>query len=334
MASRNNLRSLPKSQSASPQPPAQFPSSSSLGSLLDGEDIAATPSKPPHKKRATPRRGAKKSKVKNERYEEDKDEDPIPTDVASRKRPRRSATKNVELEAEAKDPDFNPKNSQDADPIDHPSLLTSQVRTRRKTREAAKKAEHKALTLADEALLAREEAERREFLRVYAATNGPVTIETWSQFIRAVPAELRGDSQSWSSMLRDTTEIKQEVKPKIEAFKGDSKEGIKSELEDDKVMTSAQAEKRQTKYESDGEDRKVDDFLIRQHQDMKDERQNENDEGDISPFVVKPGFWDGLRIPEQGSNDDDAAVSEASGEGESLISASDFEPEDEFNFRE
>jgi hypothetical protein len=67
---------------------------------------------------------------------------------------------------------------------------------------------------------------------------------------------------------------------------------------------------------------------------MKDERQNENDGGDISPFVVKPGFWDGLRIPEQGSNDDDAAVSEASGEGESLISASDFEPEDEFNFLE
>ncbi len=249
MASRNNLQSLPKSNSASPQPPAQLPSSSSLGSLLDGEDIAATPSKPPHKKRATPRRGAKKSKDKNETYEEeDKDEDPIPTDVASRKRPRRSATKNVELEAEAKDPDFNPKNSQDADPIDHPSLLTSQVRTRRKTREAAKKAEHKALTLADEALLTREEVERREFLRVYAATNGPVTIETWSQFIRAVPAELRGDSQSWSSMLRDRTEIKQEVKPKIEAFKGDSKEGIKSELEDDKVMTSAQAERRQPKY--------------------------------------------------------------------------------------
>jgi myo-inositol-hexaphosphate 3-phosphohydrolase len=135
-------------------------------------------------------------------------------------------------------------------------------------------------------------------------------------------------------MLRDTTEIKQEVKPKIKAFKGDSKEGIKSKLEDDKVMTSAQAERRQTKYESDGKDRKVGDFLIRQHQDIKDERQNKSDRGDISLFVVKPGFWDGLRIPEQGSNDDDGAVSEASSKGESLISASDFEPEDEFNFRE
>ena len=99
-------------------------------------------------------------------------------------------------------------------------------------------------------------------------------------------------------------------------------------------MMREPVERRQSKCESDCEDRKVDDFLIRQHKDMKnDEQQNENG-CDILPFGIKPGFWDGLRIPEQGSNDGDAVGSERSGEGESLISASDFEPEDEFNFRE
>lgn len=227
MTSRSNLWSLPKSHSASPEPPAQLPSSSSLGSLLDSKDTAANPPKPASKKRATCRRGAKSSDVKNEiYYEDDIDEDLIPTDIASCKRPRRSATKNVELEAEAKDPDFNPKKSQDADHVDHPSILTSQVQTRRKTREAAKRAEYKALTLVDEALFTQGEAERWEFLRAYVATNGPVTTETWSQFIRAVPADLRGDSLSWSSMLQDREEIKQDDKPNIEAFKG-----IKSEHE-------------------------------------------------------------------------------------------------------
>ena len=122
--------------------------------------------------------------------------------------------------------------------------------------------------------------------------------------------------------MQGTIDVKEEVKPKIEGLKCENIEGVKSESEeDDKVMTSMDVKRRRNKYSED---------LIQY--DIKMEPKAENTERDVLLFRIEPGFWKGLQLPEQTLDDDDAAVSEASGEGESLISASDFEPEDEFNF--
>jgi hypothetical protein len=128
MALRKNPRRLPRSQLGQ-ESPAQAPPTSSPATPHLEKVASTTPSKLLSKRKPTPRKSAKKKNTSAQEHREDeaKDDDTIPTDVASNKRPHRSATKNIKPEQKAEDPDFDPTNDHGADRIDHPSFLVSQV---------------------------------------------------------------------------------------------------------------------------------------------------------------------------------------------------------------
>ena len=130
MATRKNLRRVLQSQSGQ-ESPAQAPPISSLATPHLEEVTSTTYLKLLSKRKPTPRKSAKKKNTIAQEHREDEadNDDTITTDVASNKRPRRSATKNIELEQKVEDLDFDPANDHSADQIDHPSLLVSQVRT-------------------------------------------------------------------------------------------------------------------------------------------------------------------------------------------------------------
>jgi hypothetical protein len=325
MATRRNPRGLPQSQSGQESPAKAPPISSPVTSHRE-EVTSATPSKLLSKRKPTPRKSARKKNTSAQEHREDEadDDDTIPTDVASNKRPRRSATKNIKPEQKAEDPDFDPANDHDADRIDHPSLLVSQVRTRSRVSELEKKAQQKNYSLADELSLAQEDAERREFFRMYTMTNGPVTLDTWYQFITAVPVDIRGNSYSWAFTIKEPVDTRQEVKFKVEKdVRRESKEEVNFKVETHDI-----------KHETGWGGGKADNHTLMKKEEDDDVKM-EDIARDVSPFQVEPGFWDGLRIPEPNPSDEDDSLSETcSGEGESLMSFSDAEPEDDYLFRE
>lgn len=141
MAPRKNPRRLPRSQSGQESPAQVTPTSSPATPHLE-EVASTTPSELLSKRKPTPRKNVKKknTSVQEHREDEAEDDDTIPTDVASNKRPRRSATKNIEPEQKAEELDFDPANDHGADRIDHPSFLVSQVRTRSRVSALEKKA--------------------------------------------------------------------------------------------------------------------------------------------------------------------------------------------------
>jgi hypothetical protein len=76
---------------------------------------------------------------------------------------------------------------------------------------------------------------------MYTLTNGPVTLETWNQFITAVLIDIQGNSYSWIFTIEELVDIKQEVTRKVEKeVKRKSKEevNIKVETHDIKDKTS------------------------------------------------------------------------------------------------
>jgi hypothetical protein len=194
-----------------------------------------------------------------------------------------------------------------------------------------KKAQQKNHSLADESRLAWEDAERQEFFRMYTMTNGPVTLETWYQFIAAVPVDIWGDSYSWMFTIEEPVDIKQEVKCKVEKeVKCESKEEVNFKVEthgikDETGWGGGKATLTTIRYQQN--------TLVKEEED--DDVKMEDIARDVSPYRVEPGFWDGLRIPEPNPADEDDSLSETcSGEGESLMFFSDAEPKDDYLFRE
>lgn len=173
---------------------------------------------------------------------------------------------------------------------------------------------------------------------MYTLTNRPVTLETWNQFITAVPVDIRGNSYSWIFTIEELVDIKQEVTRKVEKeVKRESKEGvnIKVETHDIKDETGWGGGKADDHIHTEATPTTI---RYQQNNLMKEEEDDnvkmEDIARDISPFRVESGFWDGLRIPEPNPADEDDSLSETySSEGESLISFSDAELEDDYLFR-
>ncbi|OBT51451.1 hypothetical protein VE04_08457 [Pseudogymnoascus sp. 24MN13] len=91
----------------------------------------------PMKGLRTKKRKRKTKLDDNDYYESDA---PAPSTVVSRTRPKRNAAREIEVDEVFADPDFD-EEVDDADLIDHPSILTSQVQTRRQARESKRKAD-------------------------------------------------------------------------------------------------------------------------------------------------------------------------------------------------
>ncbi|KFY93169.1 hypothetical protein V500_03869 [Pseudogymnoascus sp. VKM F-4518 (FW-2643)] len=276
------------------------PSCSPKKCLYNKESIK--PSQLPRKASRSKRQRRKTESDNDEEYYEP-DEQPATFSGKRLRRNRDSVIDNI-----AEDPDFDQEDEDDADLIDHPSFLTSKVQTRA---AAARVATEKNLDL-DEQFA--QDTRRREFLDIYETTVEPVTTDTWTRFIRAIPADIRGTSHIWVQVLADAIRVKtakEEEAKEEEAKEEEAKDNIKEEGQKDVKLES--------KEDIDLEDIKMEDTGTREEKYAPSQS--------VSPFAALPHLWENLEdVQKPQYNDDD--ISDISGEGETDLSES--EHEDEF----
>jgi hypothetical protein len=128
---------------------------------------------------------------------------------------------------------------------------------------------------------------------IYEATVEMVTVDTWTKFIRAVPIDIRGSSESWAPILA-------QPHTKVKGVSVNNEGNIKDEEGAGQTTTTTTPP------------------LI------------ETEGIEVSPFVPMPNLWDNLQfnpLPRE-----EAMPSEASGEGESIVSGSKPDRDEEFYF--